>query len=185
MRTLYVITLFVISVLIPSNIISQELNSERRTQEIIASFNKQKNANKEKYGVSKEKYKRVQSESVTRPDIRDYAGVYEVPHLGYAINIEVGSDGKVEETGYEPASGAAQPARGFRLADTTIVGALLTATKIYEDGTTEKFEGVFINRTEFNSPTDSGISAFGLGVVGKPVEFAGLTFDKLFYQLKK
>ena len=57
--------------------------------------------------------------------------------------------------------------------------------KVYEDGGEEKFEGVFINRTDFESPTDKGVSAFGLGVVSNPVEFAGLTLDRLFYTLKE
>jgi hypothetical protein len=63
---------------------------------------------------------------------------------------------------------------------------LLTATKTYSDGTVEKLEGVFINRMEFNSPTDSGVSAFGLGVIGKPVEVVnGVMQDKFFFELKR
>ena len=53
---------------------------------------------------------------------------------------------------------------------------MLTGTKVYEDGATEKFEGVLINRTDFDSPTDKGVSAFGHRVVGNPVEFADVTF---------
>lgn len=61
---------------------------------------------------------------------------------------------------------------------------MLTGTKVFEDGATEEFEGVFINQTDFDSPTDNGVSAFGLGVVSNPMEFAGVTLDRLFYQLK-
>ena len=50
---------------------------------------------------------------------------------------------------------------------------MLTGTKVYEDGGGEKFEGVFIKRTDFDNPTDKGVSAFGLKVVSNPVEFAG------------
>lgn len=186
MRTLFVITLLVGFWLIPLNAISQESYAQRRTQEIVASFNKQKYGVKEKYGVRKEKYKKVRSEPVVKQNFRDYSGAYEVSDLGYLVNIQIGSNGKVEATGSEPASGGStQQARRFRLESARIAGALLTATKVYEDGATEKFEGVFINRTEFNSPTDDGVSAFGLGVVGNPVEFAGITFDKLFYQKKQ
>ena len=64
-------------------------------------------------------------------------------------------------------------------------GALLTATKVYSDGAREKFEGSFLNRTDRNSPTDPGVTIFGLGVVlTTPFEVNGLTYDKLFYQLK-
>jgi hypothetical protein len=185
MRPLFIITLFVGFWPIPVNGISQESYTQKRTEEIVASFNKQKYAVKEKYGVRKEKYKKVSSEPVIKQNIRDYSGVYEVSDLGYLINIQVGSDGNVKAIGSEPANGGTRQARRFRLEGANIAGAMLTATKVYEDGATERFEGVFINRTEFNSPTDNGVSAFGLGVVGNPVEFAGVTLDKLFYQLKQ
>ena len=185
MHPLSIITLLVGLGLIPVNAIAQESYIQKRTQEIVASFNKQKYAVKEKYGVRSEKYKRVVSEPVIKQSIRDYSGVYEVSDLGYLINIQVGSDGSVKATGFYPANGSTRPARSFRLEGAYITGAMLTATKVYDDGATEKFEGVFINRTDFNSPTDSGVSAFGLGVVGNRVEFAGVTLDKLFYQLKQ
>ena len=185
MHPLSIITLLVGFWFIPVNAICQESNAQRRTQEIVASFNKEKYAVKEKYGVRKEKYKKVLSEPVIKQNIKDYSGVYEVSDLGYLINIQIGSDSSVKATGSEPANGGTRQVRRFRLEGTNITGAMLTATKVYEDGATEKFEGVFINRSEFNSPTDNGVSAFGLGVVGNPVEFAGVTFDKLFYQLKQ
>src|SRR5215471_7964386 len=184
MHTLFVITLLFGSWLIPLNAIPQESDAQRRTQEIVASFNKRKDAVKEKYGIRKEKYKEVRSEPATKQSLGDYSGTYEVSDWGYRINLQVGSDGKVQANGYEPASGRTGQARGFRLENARIAGALLTATKVYEDGATEKFEGVFINRTEFSSPTGNGVSTFGLGVVGSPVEIAGMTLDRLFYQLK-
>lgn len=185
MRPLSIITLLAGLWLIPVNVFSQESSIQERTQEIAASFNKEKHAVKEKNGVRVEKYKRVRSEPVTKSNIRDYSGVYEVPDLGYVINIQVGSDGSVQATGSEPANGATGQARSFRLEGAKIEGAMLTATKVYADGATEKFEGVFINRTVFNSATDKGVSSIGLGVVGNPVEFGGVTLDKLFYRLKQ
>ena len=185
MRPLSIIALLVSFWLAPVNAVCQESYTQKRTQEIVASFNKQKDAVKEKYGVRTEKYKRIVSEPVIKQDIRDYSGVYEVSDLGYLINIQVGSDGRVEGIGSEPSNGGNRQARRFRLEGAHITGAMLTGTKVYDDGSTEKFEGVFINRTEFTSPTDKGISAFGLGVVCDPFEFAGVTVDKLFYQLKQ
>jgi hypothetical protein len=105
--------------------------------------------------------------------------------LGYSLNLQIASDGKIAAIGYESATLDSTPARQFTLKDAKIEGALLTATKVYSDGTVEKLEGVFINRTEFNSPNDSGVSTFGLGVVGKPIETVnGLMQDKFFYRLK-
>ena len=171
--------------LICSTLIAQDATIQRRTQEIVASFNKHKVQTKEKHGIVREKYKRVHSEPVAKENAGDYSGLYEVPNLGYRVAIQVGSGGKLEASGHEPARRGAQPARRFTLQGATIEGALFTATKTYEDGSTEPFAGVFINRTEFASPTDQGVSAFGLAVVSQPVEFAGVTLDKLFYQLQR
>ena len=162
MRPLFLITMIVSFSLIPENAISQESDTQKRTQEIVASFNKQKHAVKEKHNVRVEKYKRVESEPVIRQSPRDYSGVYEVPGQGFVIDIQVGSDGKVNAVGSEPGNGNT---RRFRLEDANITGAMLTGTKVYEDGTKGKFEGVFIRRTSFESPVDKGSSALGLGVV--------------------
>ena len=183
MRRLFTITFLLVLWLIPANITAQE-PSEQRTREIVAAFNKSKHAVKEKHGVRIEKYKEVRSEPVLRQDARDYSGTYEVPDLGYRLTIQVASDGSVVADGYEPTIKDRQPGRRFTLKGAKIRGALLTATKVYEDGAAETFEGVFIKRTDFNSPTDVGVSRFGLGVVGQPLEVNGLTLDRLFYQMK-
>jgi hypothetical protein len=176
MRQLSIIALLI---LIPMSAISQDSYTQERTREIVASFSKEKHAVKEKNGVRVEKYKKVVSEPAVKQDIKEYSGVYEVHGFAFVINIQVGSDGSVRGTGSDPTKG------NFRLEGAKITGAMLTATKVYEDGTTEKFEGVFINRTDYISPTDRGVRTFGLGVVISPVEFAGVTLDKLFYQLKQ
>ena len=75
--------------------------------------------------------------------------------------------------------------RVFTLRNARIDGALLTATKVYERGGTESFEGVFINKTSFDSPTDTGHRSFGLGVVGHTVILAGnVGIDRVFYERK-
>src|SRR5207247_1192609 len=127
MRPLSVITLFVGFWLIPVNAISQESYTQKRTQEIVASFNKQKYAVKEKDGVRREKYKKVVSEPVIKQNIKDYSGVYEVSDLGYRIDIQAGSDGSVKATGFEPANGDTRQARRFRLEGANITGAMLSA----------------------------------------------------------
>ena len=159
--------------------VSQQLSAQTRAQELAAAFNKQKHVVKEKFGVKREKYKDVRSEPAVKPDIADYSGVYEVTDLGYVINLQVGSDGRIQANGSDKG-------RTFSLENAKIDGALLTASKVYQDGTTEKFEGVFLNRTDRNSPTDPGVTMFGLGVVlSTPFEANGLTYEKLFYGLKQ
>ncbi|HKE60164.1 MAG TPA: hypothetical protein VKB46_25810 [Pyrinomonadaceae bacterium] len=159
--------------------------SQTRAQEMAASFSKHKSATKEKNGVRIEKYKDVQSETAAKQNPSDYSGAYEIPELGYVINLQVGSDGQVQANGFEAKGNGNRGSRSFRLENARIEGSLLTATRVYDDGTTDKFEGVFITRTVRNSPTDIGVSSFGLGVVlGTPVERDGLTYEHLFYQLK-
>ncbi len=169
-------------VLIPIIALAQESSIERKS-EIVASFNKEKHKAKEIYGVRVEKYKKVVSEPANKTNIRDYAGVYEVEGFSHRLNIQVGDDGSVNATGTEPINGGA---RSFRFEGAKVANAMLTATKIYTDGSTEKFEGVFLDRTDYLSPTDPGVRTFGLGViVNNPVEVNGITLDKLFYQRKQ
>jgi hypothetical protein len=176
------ISIIALLVLIPISAFAQEFSSERKS-EIVASFNKEKNVAKEKHGVRIEKYKKIVSEPANKPNIRDYSGFYEVEGFGYRINIQVGNDGSVNATGTEPTNGGT---RSFRLAGAKIANAMLTATKVYDDRAKEKFEGVFLNRTDYISPTDPSVRTFGLGViVNNPVEINGLTLDKLFYQWKQ
>jgi hypothetical protein len=156
--------------------------AQARSQAIAASFSKFKNVSKEKNGVTKTKYLKVESQPAVKSNPEDYSGTYAVPDLGFALRLQVDHSGKVEGTGYEP---IADPAvrRMFALRDGRIEGALITATKVYANGRSERLEGVFIDRTTFESPTDKGSTRFGLGVIGKPVEVSGLTLDKLFFEL--
>jgi hypothetical protein len=158
---------------------ASQQSRQTRAQEIAASFNKQKHAVKEKNGVRIEKYKDVRSELVVKPDVKDYSGVYEVPDLGYAITIQVAADGQIQANGSDAS-------RSFRLENARIAGGMLTGRKVYENGSAENFEGVFITRTERNSPTDPGVSMFGLGVVlGNTFEHDGITFERLFYRANR
>lgn len=179
MRTFLVIALLVGSFV---DAAFQQLSSQTKARQIAAAFSKHKHVVKQKYGVTREKYKDVWSEPVVKRNIEDYAGSYEVPDLGYRITIQVATDGSVQASGYE---GDLQP-RTFRLENARIEGALLTARKVYSDGAAEEFEGAFMTRTERFSPTDTGVTTFGLGVVlGTPFELEGITHEKLFYQLKQ
>jgi hypothetical protein len=158
--------------------VGQQLSTETRTQEIVAVFTKFKHEAKEKYGVRKEKYKDIRSEPVVKQNIRDYSGVYET-EFGEVINMQVENDGRILATGYETIGAS----RTFRLDEARLTGSLLTARKVYNTGDMEKFEGVFMNLTERNSPTDKGVTVFGLGVhLATPLEHSGITWDKLFYR---
>ena len=159
--------------------------TDSRTRAIVASFNKSKHMVKEKHGVRKEKYLDVRSAPVVKQNPADYSGEYEDAGLGFSLRLHVDRDGKVEGTGYEPLDGDSGVSRSFRLRDGQIRGALITAKRVYADGSSEPLEGVFINKTTFESPTDKGVTAFGLGVIGKGFQVGGLNIDRIFYQLKQ
>jgi hypothetical protein len=159
-------------------------SSELRTQAIVASFNKSKHVVKEKRGVRKEKYLDVRSAPAVKQNPADYSGAYEADP-GFFLRLRVDGSGLVEGTGSDPLNGEPAVSRSFTLRNGRISGALITATKVYANGSSEPFEGVFINKTVFESPTDPGVTAFGLGVVGKGLQFNGLSLDKIFYQLKQ
>ena len=176
-------TLVVIGLLIGACVgaVAQQPYSQTKAQAMAATFNKHKNVVKEKHGVRMEKYKDVRAEPVVKQKASDYAGVYEVHDLGFLINIQVSNDGGVQANGYEQGR-----SRAFKLENAKIEGALLTASKVYEDGTTDRFEGVFLNRTSRNSPTAPAVTTFGLGVsLSTPVEINGVTYLRMFYQLKR
>jgi hypothetical protein len=167
-----------------SQTLASASDAQIKTQAIVASFNKFKHVTKEKHGIRKEKYKKIQSEPVVKANREDYSGTYEIPDLGFAMHLRVDHSGKVDGDGYEPLMQDPAVRRTFTLRNGRIEGALLTATKVYAGGRTDKLEGVFLNRTSFESPTDKGFTTFGLGTVGGPTEVSGLTLDRLFYELK-
>jgi hypothetical protein len=163
----------------------QVSDAQKRAAEIVASMNKKKEMVKEKYGIRREKYKEVRCELIVKANPSERSGTYEVSDLGYSLTIRVGNDGTVDAYGYEPTEGGVKEARQFALRDARVEGALLTGKKAYTDGAVEKFEGVFIKRTVLNSPTDDGVSSFGLGVIGQQIVIGGSTLDKVFYQRKE
>jgi hypothetical protein len=176
------LNLFFVGAGVASAQVAASMGVQARSQVIAASFSKFKNLSKEKHGVTKSKYLKIESQPAVKANLEEYSGTYEVSDFGFALRLHVDHSGKVEGTGYEP---IVDPAvrRMFTLRDGTIEGALITATKVYANGKSERLEGVFMNRTTFESPTDKGLTRFGLGVIGKPVEVSGLTLDKLFYEL--
>ena len=186
MRKLFAAVLLAGLCLVNASLFAQQFSSQQRAQELAASFNKSKHRVKERRGVTVEKFKEVRNEAVVKADSREFSGTY-VASLGtdYPINIVVSADGHVEVTGSEPSRDSILH---FTLRDAKIAGGLLTGTKVYADGSTEKFEGVFINRTERDSPTATGSTSFGLGVVYNPPKAEsdyGFSLDHLFYELKR
>ena len=107
-------------------------DAQSKTRSIVASFSKFKSVSKERRGVKKEKYLKVQSEAAIKANLADYSGVYEVPGMAFALNLTVDRNGVVTGTGYEPLTESVR--RTFTLRNGRIQGALLAATKVYAGG---------------------------------------------------
>src|ERR1700741_2877870 len=114
-------------------------SADTRSSAIAASFSKSKNVSKERRGIKKEKYVRVTSEPAVKSNPVEYSGSYEVSDMGFGLELRVNRDGTFDGTGYEALSD--NVARKFVLRDGRIQGALATATKVYSNGQTERFEG--------------------------------------------
>jgi len=165
-----------------SNVAGVQSDARQRARELADSFSKSKHEVKEKRGVRVEKFKEVRSEPAFKQNAADYSGEYEADSE-YPLSIRVASGGVVEASGYELSP---RGPRRFTLRGAKVAGALLTATKVYDDGSTEKFEAVFINRTERDRPDAAGSTEFGLGVVYDPPKVEeDFTMGRLFYRLKQ
>lgn len=158
-------------------------SGDLRTQAIVASFNKSKHVIKEKRGVRMEKYLDVRSVPVTKQNPADYTGAYEASEE-LRLQLRVDASGHAQGTGSEPMNDAGTVHRTFTLRNGRITGARINATRVYADGSSASFEGVFINRTSFQSPTDKGETVFGLGVVGH-FHIGGNDLDRVFYELSQ
>ncbi|MBV9182691.1 MAG: hypothetical protein JO356_15375 [Acidobacteria bacterium] len=190
----FAIAIFAISLISPNNVKSrvadhsvavQGNDANERSREILVSFNKTKHEVREVYGLRREKYKQIHSEAAVRASLADYAGRYKVPDLGYMIVIVRDASGMVV-TGSDSQDNA--QGRRFHLENVQLDQALLTGTKIYDNGAQAPFEGLFINMTDYEgtSPTEvtHRATTFGLGVVGVSIKAGDVTSYKIFYHFE-
>ena len=158
-------------------------DASARSSAIAASFSKFKSMSKEKHGFRKEKYLRVQSEPAVKQNPAEYSGAYVMNDFDLGLDLHVNTDGTFAGSGYEPLSENVK--RTFTLRNGRIRGALATATKVYANGASEPFEGAFMNRSVYESPTDKGVTIFGFGTLGRAIVIDGLTIDKFFFEKKQ
>ena len=104
-----------------------------------------------------------------KQNLQDYEGTYIGIEPSYVIEIRVGKDGELHVTSLEKN-------QKVTLENFKLEGAHMTATKIYRDGHTEKFDATFSNRIL------NGVSAFGILVEGLNINLEGLSLNKIFYR---
>ena len=161
---------------------ARQSGAAERARELAARMSKKKHEVKEKHGVRVEKFKEIRSEPAPRSDPREYAGDYEADG-GFRLRLAVTPDGRVEGGGTDPTFTGDRRPRAFTLRGARVESALLTGTKVFDDGSAEEFEAVFIDRTDRDSPTAAGTTSFGLGVLfDPPIAGDGYAISRLFYQ---
>ena len=156
--------------------------SRTRVGEITELFNKKKHSKKTRNGVTVEKYREIRSEPLILPNFAGYAGSYWVDGSEMTLDLAVAADGSVTGSGTEQFPERPDVRRTFRLRNGRIEGALLTATKVYGNGSTDQIEGVFMKMTSFESPTDSGTSQIGIGMAGRFYLEGNVSVDRIFFQ---
>ena len=138
----------------------------QRTQALVAALDKTKYKKKEKANISIEIYVDVKNEAVVRSP-SDYAGTYRDEDGENSLELRISSGG-VSGSGSEEMIDGGRTMR-YTLRDASINGALLTATKVYENGEQRALEAVFVNRTvsagKNANQIESRDTKFGLGFI--------------------
>ena len=152
----------------------QAQDAGQRARELAATLDKTKYKKKEKKGVSTEFYIDIRNEVAARSDVTGYSGTYDSD--GYRMVLSVSADGEAAASGYDSPTSNGKVVN-FELRDGRVVGAVLTGVKVYDNGETRKFEGVFVNRTVSTGKSKDNIetqqTAFGLGFVENGPVIAG------------
>ena len=140
----------------------------QRARDLASALDKTKYKKKEKQNIKIEIYVEIRNApSVKNPS--DYSGVYQAEDSGYRLNLRVSSSGLAEGGGYDSINFGDGQKVNFTLKDARVEGALLTGTKVFDNGTAEKFEAVFVNRTVTAGQNPNAISthdtSYGLGFI--------------------
>lgn len=163
-RSLFLFVLGTALLFMASGVLAQDAG--KRSQDLAASLDKTKYKKKEKRGFSFEFYIEIKNVPATRSDASQYSGHYWADE--YLLDLRHSSSGSAEGSGYDRSVNGAKQ-RSFTLQDLRIDGALLTATKVYENGETKPFEAVFVERTVAQGKNVNAIerreTSFGLGFI--------------------
>ncbi len=165
--------LYVLIAFISSNCMSQDLTAKEKAEDLAKNvFSKSKHEKKEKYGVVKEKTKIVESTPVATEDPGFYAGNYWYQDFNYKMEIRLDLNKNLIATLSIPNKPDVQ------LKNVSVTDAYFMGIKQNKDGTEEKWEGVFINKS------DNGNTEFGLGIrLQNPLPIAdGVQTTKVFFK---
>jgi|KBSSwiStaDraftv2_1062776.scaffolds.fasta_scaffold121055_2 hypothetical protein len=154
-----------IAVILFIGLSSEIYAQDARTQQLVSALDKTKYKKKEKRNISIEFYIDIKNEAAVRTP-SDLAGSYESEDRSNSLSLQVDGNGAARGSGYD---NLRDHRANFTLKDASITGALLTATKVYENGEQRPFEAVFVNRTVRTGKNSESIvsedTKFGLGFV--------------------
>lgn len=141
-------------------------DAAQRTRELVAALNKTKYKKKEKANISIEVYVDIKNEPALRSSRSEYSGTYEAD--GCRLELSVADDGSATGSGFDSFISDDRSV-SFTLKNARVEGTLLTATKVYEDGSEQFFEGVFVNRISRAGSNPNAVSVsvtqFGIGFI--------------------
>ena len=190
MSQIFTAILFIVfSLCISDNATAQTSGAAARTDELVAALGKTKYKKKEKRDVVIEFYIDIKNEAVVKKNVADYAGKYIAEDGSYRVELRVSADGKVEGNGadlyFDGSNFDKEKSKNFTFQNAKIEGALLTATKVFEDGQTKNFEAVFVNQTVRNGKNPNEIETtntkYGLGFI----ETNGMFTSRVFCEYKR
>lgn len=118
---------------------------------------------------NKVKNKDKRFETVVKQTMADYAGRYTGFEEGFYIDVRVDSSGALSATSVEGS-------RRAELQNIRVEQGRITATKVYEDGTSREFTATFANRIL------NGASAFGMLLEGDVAIAPGVNGTRIFYR---
>lgn len=154
-----------------------------KTQELVAALDKTKYKKKEKRDIKIEVYVSVRNEAVVKKDAGEYSGTYGDQNADSRLTLKVAPDGTAEGSGYDEGD---HGKLNYTLKNARIDGAMLTATKVFENGETKKLEAVFVNRTVSSGTNAASITshetAYGLGYIET---YAPDSTSRVFLELMK
>lgn len=156
---------FVVCIEVTCGVYAQDAGA--RTSTLVASLDKTKYKKKENKNIPIEVYVSVKNEAVIR-DAYDYGGNYASEEGDYSLTLHVERGGAASGNGRDAINDRRM---GFTLKDASISGALLSGTKVYENGKQQKFEAAFVNRTVATGKNENEITSrdtkFGMGFIQK------------------
>lgn len=173
---------FVICIGLTCGSYAQDANA--RTNSIVSSLDKTKYKKKEKKNISIEVYVNIKNEAVIR-DATEYSGSYSSDDDDNSLTLQVERGGAVSGSGVDSLNDRRSR---FTLKDASITGALISGTKVYDNGDQQKFEAVFVNRTVATGKNENEITSrdtkFGIGFVQKAESSEANWTNRVFLERK-